>query len=364
MKITRIEAIPFSLPLKQPVTFALGKLAVTEHVLVRVHTDEGLVGQAEAPSRPFFYGESQASMVAAVERWFAPALIGRSPFESEHLWSLFERIEHNNTAKGALDIALFDLVGQALGQPCHRLLGGWGRDAAVTYVCGYGAPEAMAEEAQAMRERFGIGCFKLKVGIDPDQDVRMLHTVRRALPDVQLYVDGNMGLRATDALRVLAAGAEVGLLWAEEPCHMEDRTGRRRVGRTSPVPILGDESVRTSREVAREIADEAIHLVSIKVARTGFRQSQAIVGLCEANRLRPVQGSQGDSGVGVVAGLHFCVAHKATQSLPAELSFHLNLAGDLLREPLEITGGRLHVGDAPGLGLDIDPEALARFRVD
>ena len=364
MKITAITAIPFNVPFRHAVTFAAGHLSVNENVLIEVRTDEGLIGRAEAPSRPFFYGESQKSMVAAIEKWFGPMLQGLDPFAVERVWSAFATIEHNNTVKGAIDIALHDVMGQALGVPCHRLLGGWGSDARVTYVCGYGAPEAMADEAERMHATHGITAFKLKVGIDPRQDAAMLQAVRRRLPESLLYVDGNQGLRVQEALRLMHVAADMGVAWAEEPCHKDDRAGRRQLAAASPVPILGDESCRTAEEVAREIDDGAVHLVSIKTARTGFRLSRDIVAHCLAHRVRPMSGSQGDTGVGVLAGLHFCVAHKATQSLPGELCFQLNLADDLLAEPLQVKEGRLTATDAPGLGIVIDQARLARLRLD
>jgi L-Ala-D/L-Glu epimerase len=113
------------------------------------------------------------------------------------------------------------------------------------------------------------------------------------------------------------------------------------VAAEAPVPILGDESCRTLDEVAREIADGAVHLVSIKVARTGYRVSRDIIALARAARVRPMSGSQGDSGIGVVADWHFCAAFRGTQQRPAELSFMLNFADDLLEEPLIVTAGSL-----------------------
>ena len=133
--------------------------------------------------------------------------------------------------------------------------------------------------------------------------------------------------------------------------------------RAGAVPILGDESCRTLDEVALEINSGSASLVSIKVARTGFVRSRDIIGLCLANNVRPMIGSQGDSGIGVIAGAHFCAAHHATSKEPAELSFHLNLADDLLAEPPVIEGGRLKVPDRPGLGVEIDKDRLARLRV-
>lgn len=366
MKITRIDCIPFNLPLQRPVRFAGGRLAVSEHVLVQVHTDEGLVGVAEAPSRPFFYGESQASMCAAVEKWFAPALVGHSPLQVEHAWDAFAAVEHNDTIKGALDIALHDIAGQALGQPCHRLLGAWSDSARVTYICGYAQPQAMADEAMAVRERYGIDSFKLKVGIDVRQDVRMLQVLRQALPDATLYVDGNSGLGGADAVRLLDAAYEVGLAWAEEPVHRDDRPGRALVRRHSRVPIMGDESCRNPAEAARELAEGFVQVVGLKTARTGFRVSRDIVAQTTALRARNVVASQGDSTIGIVAALHFTVAHRATASQPAELAFHLNTEADLLQDGCmpPIAGGRMQAPTQPGLGLRIDAGKLARWRID
>lgn len=366
MKITGIDCIPFDLPLKHPVRFAGGRLAVSEHVLVQVHTDEGLTGTAEAPSRPFFYGESQASMIEAVRKWFGPALIGRSALAIERAWAAFSEVEHNDTIKGALDIALHDIAGQALGQPCHRLLGGWDDTCRVTYICSHAAPEVMAEEALAIRQRYGINSFKLKVGIDPLQDVRMLHTVRKALPEALLYVDGNSGLTGADAVRVLEAAYEIGLAWAEEPVHRDDRPGRAMVHRHTRVPIMGDESCRNPAEVARELSDGFVQLVGIKTARTGFRISRDIVAQTAALRGRNVVASQGDSTVGILAGLHFTVAHRATAAQPAELAFHLNTQADILQDGCvpPIVDGCMRAPDTPGLGIRIDPDKLARHRKD
>lgn len=363
MKITRVDCIPFSLPLTHPVRFAGGTLAVTEHALVEIHTDEGLVGRAEAPSRPFFYGESQASMVAAVRQWFGPLLVGSDPLAIEKAWAGFGGVEFNHTVKGALDIALHDLAGQMLGVPCHRLLGGYGNQVRVTYICGYSTPERMAEEALQVRERYGITAFKLKVGIDPVQDVRMLHTLRQALPDALLYVDGNSGLSGPDAVRVLDAGYEVGLAWAEEPVHRDDRPGRAFAARHSRVPIMGDESCRTPEEVVRETDDGIVQAVSIKTARSGFRMARNIVALCAARRVRTVIGSQGDSTLGITSALHFAVAHQATAVNPAELSFHLNTEADILAEPVTVRKGMLTAPEGAGLGVRIDPAKLARYRV-
>ena len=364
MKITAISTVPFSLPLRRAIGFAHGSMASTEHVLVEVHTDDGLVGRAEAPSRAYLYGESQASMVEAVRLWFAPLLVGLDPFRTDTIRGILDRTAHNNTIKGAIDIALHDLIGRAVGQPCYKLLGGHTDRVRVTYVCGYSTPQEMADECAQVHETHGITAFKVKVGVDPRKDESALTAIRTRLPDALIYVDGNEAFGEKDALNMLAMAAAHKVAWAEEPCPTADTVARRRVAEHSPIPILGDDSCRTLSEVTREAVNAAIHLVSIKVARTGYRLSRDILGLAAAHGIRPLVGSQGDSAIGVLAGAHFCAAHRATSALPAELCFHLNLAGDVLVQTPPILNGDLLLSNRAGLGLDVDPDKLEHYRVD
>ncbi len=366
MKITALRTTAFRIPLARAIGFAHGAMADTRNVLIEVETDAGLTGIAEAPSRPFIYGESQASIVAAVRDWFAPALVGTDPFDTGALWQRLDKVQNNLTAKGAIDLALHDLMGKALGLSCRRLLGGGGdvyRPRA-TYVCGYSSPGEMVEEVQAVNAAYGIDAFKIKIGVEASRDAETLRLIRDALPDATLYVDGNEAFDRFRAIEVLALCADVGVVWAEEPCHHDDRAARASVGRSGAVPILGDESCRTPQEVAREIDDGCIHMVSIKVARTGYVRSRDILGLCRAHAIRPMVGSQGDSGIGVMAAGHFCAAFEETRALPAELSFHLNLAADVLTDPPRIEAGRLCLPDGPGMGVEIDRTKLKELTVE
>jgi L-Ala-D/L-Glu epimerase len=365
MKITQITCTPFALPLKKPLHFALATMAVSEQVLVEVHTDEGIVGVAEAPARPWsgFYGESLPSIVHAIDEWFAPALCGLDPFGIERAWSVLSLVENNHAAKAAIDIALHDIMGQAAGVSCRRLLGGWTDTLRMVYICGAGDAGAIVEEMQQVRERWGIDAFKLKIGLDAAQDLRTLVQVRKALPDVELNVDGNQALDARTALRVLQAAAEHGLAWAEEPCAVHDRAGRAQLARLSPVPILGDESCRSPEEVARELTDGSIHMASVKTARTGFHKSAQVLALAGANRAGCVVASHADSGIGLIAGWHFAAAHRETARHATELSFFLHYQQDVLAEPLQIQGGHMSLPERPGLGIVIDRNKIARLRV-
>ena len=181
MKITKLEAIPFRMPMRETVKFATGQLSALDHVLVRVYTDEGLTGQSEAPSRPMVYGESAISIVAAVRDWFAPALAGLDPFATEQVWARLDLVEHNPTAKAAIDMALHDIIGQAAGVPLYRLLGGWSNEVNLSHILGLGTPPQVAEQAQRLIAQYGFGTLKLKAGIDPVRDTAMVRAVREEI---------------------------------------------------------------------------------------------------------------------------------------------------------------------------------------
>ena len=118
MRITHLEAIPYSLPYKRAAHFASGTVERADDVLVRVHTDDGLVGQAEAQPRPYTYGETQASIVQAVRDWFSPALAGVDPLASERVAERISGLAGSNVARGAVELAVWDLAGKILRACC------------------------------------------------------------------------------------------------------------------------------------------------------------------------------------------------------------------------------------------------------
>ena len=200
-RITAIEAIPFTLPYRVPPRFASGSIEAADNVLVRVHTDAGVIGQAEAQPRPYTYGETQASIVETVSGELNAALTGLDPLRVELIASRCAAVAGHYVARGAVDLAVWDLVGQLLGCPCHMLLGGFADDVAAAHMVSFDEPAAMADEATAMSERLGVRTFKVKVGRAPSLDLAAVRAIREALPDADLYVDANRGWRYEHAER-------------------------------------------------------------------------------------------------------------------------------------------------------------------
>ena len=364
MKITRVETIPYSIPYVQPLRFASGEVTAAEHVLVRVHTDDGLVGTADAPPRPFTYGETQSSIMAVVGDLFGPQLESLSPLDREAAHARMGRTVGNPAAKAAIDIALWDLIGQSLGVSVTELLGGYTDRMRVAHMVGFASPGEMADEALRMREQHGITTFKVKVGRRPVQlDIAACRAMREALGnDTELYIDGNRGWTAAESARALHQLQDVGLVFAEELCPADDIVGRRWLVQHSSIPIYADESVSRPAEVTREILGGSATGVSIKTARTGFTYSQRIHHLCEGLGVEVVIGNQIDGQLGSACSAAFGAAYEATSRRAGELSNFLGMRDDLLTEPLVIEDGTLLVRQGPGLGIDIDEDKLRHYR--
>lgn len=364
MKITALEAIPYSIPYTHPLKFASGEVHAAEHVLIRIHTDEGIAGTADAPPRPYTYGETQASIVEIVQNVFAPAIIGMDPFDREKVHAVMHRTIHNQVAKGAVDIALWDIAGKALGVPVHKLLGGWTDSMRVSHMLGFKPAQELLDEALRFGEDYGITTFKLKVGRRPlSLDIEACRVLREGLgDDVEIYLDANRGWSANEAIEVLRRTDGLGLTLLEEPNDAKEAMGRRRLVEQSPIPIVGDESVPTAGDASRELLSGGCTAICIKTARSGFTEAQEILGLCTGLGVDVTMGNQIDTQVGSIATVTFGAAHRASSARAGELSNFLDMSDDLLADPITITNGRIRVRDEPGVGARIDEEKLARYR--
>ncbi|MEU3655960.1 enolase C-terminal domain-like protein [Streptomyces sp. NPDC032161] len=366
MKIVQVEAVPFAIPYAKPLKFASGEVHTADHVLVRVHTDEGLVGTAEAPPRPYTYGETQESIVAVIEKIFTPQILGLTALEREAVHERLDRTVGNPTAKAAIDMALWDILGRAAGMPVSGLLGGYTDRMRVSHMVGFAPAREMIAEAERIRSTHGITTFKVKVGRRPYRDdVAAVRALREALgPDVELYIDGNRGWTVSESARALHEMADLGLTFAEELCPADDVLGRRWLVAQSPVLFIADESATRTGEVTRELLGGSATAISIKTARTGFTASQRVLHECEGLGVEVVMGNQVDSQIGTLCSVAFGAAHRSGSRHAGELSNFLDMTDDLLTEPLTIEDGTLRVREGAGLGIDIDPDKLARYRQD
>lgn len=274
-----------------------------------------------------------------------------------------DRTVGSPTAKAAIDMALWGIAGQAAGMSVSGLLGGYTDRMRVCHMVDFAPAAEMVAEAHRIRDTYGVTTFKVKVGRQPyTEDVAACRALREALgADVELYIDGNRGWTASDSARALREMADLGLTFAEELCPADDVLGRWLVAQ-SPVPFIADESATRNGEVTRELLGGSATAISIKTARTGFTASQRVLHECEGLGVEVVMGNHIDGQIGTLCSVAFGAAHRSSARHAGELSNFLDMADDLLTEPLTIENGSLRIREGAGLG--IDPDKLARYRQD
>jgi L-alanine-DL-glutamate epimerase-like enolase superfamily enzyme len=371
VKITQIEATPILVPLRQGLTTktAHGEHVDSPYVIVRVHTDEGLVGLGEATLAPRWSGETSPGCVAAVRGLLDPALRGADPRDVRACWNRMERaLKLNPFAKAAVEMALWDVAGKAAGVPVYRLLGGKVRPTLpMKMVVGaFEVPKAVELAQQFLQ--WGVRHLKVKVGLDPAEDLERVRAVRAlAGPDVTIGIDANCGWNATTARRMLAQMEPLDLLFAEQPVGVADPDALRLLRSATTIPIMADESVFTLADAWDLTRRGAVDILSIYPGKNGgILPALAIASLAEAAGIVCSMGSNLELGIATAAMLHLGAAAPAidSETYPGDFLGPLYHEADMIAEPLSLGPLHAQVPEGPGLGVELDEDQLARWRVD
>jgi L-alanine-DL-glutamate epimerase-like enolase superfamily enzyme len=367
MHIKRVEPIAVSLPMKKPVFMAGVEIRQADNVLVRIEADNGVIGWGEAASAPTMTGETVESMMAAVH-YLTPAVEGRPAEDIDGaIAAMTSRMYANNAAKGAIEMALHDLVGRATGQPAYALLGGKQRSRmAILGVISTGELASDLREAERKRAD-GYAAFKIKVGIDkPLTDAERTRRVCAVLgANALISADANQGWSTDEAVQYVRAVADAGLDFFEQPVHADDVAGMAAVAAAAgEIAIGADESIHSLEDIRRHHERNAARGVSLKTIKLGgLRGVMAAGRLCEALGLNVnVSAKTGESSIACAAATHIAAA------LP-QIAWGLTLSNeglsdDVTLRPIRITRGHVEVSDRPGLGVDVDEGRVARYRRD
>ncbi|HEV3440760.1 MAG TPA: mandelate racemase/muconate lactonizing enzyme family protein [Gemmata sp.] len=370
MKITRIESIPICVPLKKGMTAktAHGEHATSAYVLVRVQTDAGLVGLGEATISGLWSGETQAGTLATIRDYIAPQLIGQDPRDITAARRAMDFIiKLNPFTKSAVEMALWDIAGKAAGVPVYQLLGGKVRDKVriklVVWARDVPGSRSMAEQLLGL----GVTCVKVKVGLDPETDVARVRAVREvAGPKIPVTIDANCGWTIQQAKHCLRQLTDVPLLFAEQPIPAGDPVAMAELRRDIPTPIMADESVFTLQDAWQLTVHRAADILSVYPGKHGGIAATAeIIAVAKAAGLRCTIGSNLELGIGTAAMLHVAAAFPEVDcdTFPADTIGPFYHDGDVVTHPLELGPPYAKVPSGPGLGVELDEAALARWRV-
>lgn len=355
--IAAIETTVFRLPLHGALQWGrYGRLDALRHVLVRVRLSDGAVGVAEAPPRPTIYGETPHSITGIIAQELAPRLVDRPATDL----SPMQAIRNNHAAKAAVDIATHDALAQSRGQALLPMLhahvsAGSGQRAdkiRVSYILGIGDEEAVLAEA---RRVFGLGVrvLKVKVGRDWPADLRRIRALQEEFgAEMAIYTDANECLTAVDAPRRLAQLAEMGVLYCEEPLPVEQIQARAALRAGGHLPLIGDDSAFTVRDLQRELALDTFDILNLKTARTGYTESAQMLAMARAAGKGVMVGSQACTALGTARAGLFAALPGVDH--PSELSFFLKLKVDIVRQRPLLRDGFISVADLAAVEIDDD----------
>ncbi|MFC5650578.1 mandelate racemase/muconate lactonizing enzyme family protein [Paenibacillus solisilvae] len=371
MRITRIETIPVQVPLHQEraIRSGRGSHLVSPFLLVKVHTNEGIIGLGEVSCTPGWSGEDQVTAAHFIRNFMEPLLIGKNPLDIEVLTQrIQQRIAHNAFTKAGLEMALWDILGKAASLPVYRLLGGPVREFVPTKFSVTGVEPSRAAEIAAWAVEQGFKSMKVKVGTGPDADVARVKAVRDVIgPAIKLGVDANGGWSPRTAVQTIRRLIEeAGISFAEQPVPALDMSWLADVRAQVPVPIIADESLYTLQDSMALVRAGAADVFSIYIGKGGgIGPARKVAAVAEAAGIVCTVGSNLELGVASAAMIHLAIA---TQGIGAE-EYPCDILGPffyedmLLAEPLPIIGGQARPFEKPGLGVELDDSKVEHYRV-
>jgi muconate cycloisomerase len=269
-------------------------------------------------------------------------------------------------AKAGVEIAVLDAAGKALSQPVHNLVGGLVRDRVnLSYsVTNQDIEEDLAESRWLLDQGFKV--FKIKTGVLPfKQEVERFAALRKLVgDDFDLRIDFNQGGKREQVLRLCREFEAFKPTFIEQPVKSWDLDGMIALTAALDTPIVADESVLSWEQGFQVVKRAAADIVSIKLAKTGgVTRGKKVAAVCEAAGLPCYAGAMWESGIGIAAHLHFACSTPAVRYGSDYYICNYLMLDDLIVEPLQIVDGDILVPTGPGLGVQVDWNAVERYRL-
>jgi L-Ala-D/L-Glu epimerase / N-acetyl-D-glutamate racemase len=359
--IRDVEVFPYTIKEKVVVKTALGADSYAENFLVRLRTQDGVVGHGEGSPFTPVTAETQQSAVVMAKR-LGDLLRGRDPFTIARIVSDMDSFAPNNpSSKAALEMALWDICGRIAGQPVCCLLGQYRDTFETDKTIFLEPPNVMAQTA---REIVGEGfkILKVKVGESPEVDTARLRAIREAVgPNIRIRIDANQGWTPAEAVQCLRQVEKYEVELAEQPVVSWDWAGMKFVRDNAPIPIMADESVHVEHDAIEGIRQNAVDVINIKLMKSGgILHGLRIAEVAAAADLRCMVGCMAESRVGVTAGAHLVCAQKSI--VYADLDAALFNSEEPALGGMEIKDGMVTMPHKPGLGLDLDPAFVGKLQ--
>jgi L-alanine-DL-glutamate epimerase-like enolase superfamily enzyme len=372
LRIADIKAIPTSFPIdpKNSVTLGIGRAVKRDAVIVKVTTEDGIVGWGEA-----HHGRAPGSVAHLINTTLRQLVLGMDAHDVVGVWARVYEKQLGSHGMGAaaaiglsgIDQALWDIRGKALGLPLYKLLGGRSKRVpayAGGVSLGYQEPRALAAEAQA-HVAAGYKAVKLRVGDSPARDLARVAAVREALgEDTAILADANTGCSVADVRRIMPGFEEHGVGWLEEPFPPHDYASYAQAAGFGSVPLAAGENHYTRFEFHRIIEDGVITVLQPDLSKSGgITECLRIAHLASTWKL-PINPHTSMTGLNMAATIHFLCAIDNGGYFEGDVSRGNRFRDELTSVPYSVgADGCVAPPEAPGIGVEVDEKFLAAFPV-
>lgn len=367
MKITKVEIMATDVPFKGSQEnvgeIALGKWKTCRFVIVKVHTDEGIIGHGESAPFARLSQLGQKPIVDVLVDYLAPAVIGKDPFDLEAIWRAMDRATpYAAQAKGAIDMALYDIMGKKTGMPAYNFLGGIvRREIPLQAIITLDTLDNMKQASLNWVDR-GFGTIRIKLGLgDLKKDMRLVHEIRKAVgDDVKIRVDPNQAYSVKEALKMIPVLEEHDIEIYEQPVAWDDLDGLAQVNAATFIPVMPHEAMSSIQDVKMLIDHKAVSLFSLKTDRPGgLTKARITRDLAELYNIPCVVMSSVELSISTFASMQFAATLR-------DLSFACEASGvyeieDIADSADRIVNGKFIVPDGPGFGVEPDEDKLKYY---
>jgi len=357
VRIKSIEFRMLRIQLSGTFKVAFGEINYSENVLLKMTTDEGITGYGEAAPLAFVTGETVQSVIAVLEM-LRPGLIGLNPLAVDDIHSIISGAVHGNpSARCAIDLALHDIHGKALGRPVYQVLGGGNGVVQNDITIGLDEPEEMVRKAKYYTEEKGYRILKVKAGLDPAEDIRTLRLIREEVgPGIRLRVDANQGYSVSAAISVLGPFRELCIEAIEQCLPDWDFEGAAYLRtRANGIPLMLDESIQGPREAARACRLGAADVLNIKLMKCGgLYPAGQISAIADAHGLTCMVGCMIETRLSITAGLSLVAAKRNITDADCDSFLYYDNAQTGVTGGFTIEGDMFHLSDGPGFGVEVD----------
>ncbi len=349
MKITNISYERLDLKLSQPYTIAYETVSEVVNFVLKLETDQGLIGYGCAVPDPIVTRETSEQVETFIKDAILSTLKGRSPFMFHRIMEDLRQLPGAGASAMAMtDMALLDLQAKKMGVPLYKYLGGYRNQIATSVTVGIcSAEDALILVKELVKK--GLFIIKIKGGIDIDEDLEKMKQIRRDFPEIRLRFDGNQGYTLKQALRFAKEAEALDIEVFEQPLSSELDMKLKDLKEKIRLPLMVDESLKSLEDAYYFSKDDQLDLFNIKLMKVGgILKAREINSVARAAGIRSMVGCLDESAIGISAGLHFALSD--SNVMYADLDGHLDLEGDPYHGLFELKDGFLIPGTKPGIG--------------